>query len=185
MISNLAICCLNITIWSSLWNILTKICHNSKAPSGTSMYLFNKHTLIKLAYLLYLIKTLISIKRATTLSYSLGKELLHMKPIKLYWIELNSFPKQNSRLQLLNMGLFIYGAQKFFGYELKNFLAKDEKFFGYKLNFWAQKFLSSSISSKIFWLRAKLFLKPLFIIPNGLKFDQKHFTTLLYLENDK
>ena len=28
-------------------------------------------------------------------------------------------------------GLFIYGAQKFFGYELKNFLAKDEKFFGY------------------------------------------------------
>ena len=28
-------------------------------------------------------------------------------------------------------GLFIYGAQKFLGYELKNFWAKDGKFFGY------------------------------------------------------
>ena len=28
-------------------------------------------------------------------------------------------------------GPFIYEAQKFLGYELKNFLAKDEKFFGY------------------------------------------------------
>lgn len=44
-ISILVIFCLNITILSSLWNILTEICHNSKAPSGTSMYLFNKHTL--------------------------------------------------------------------------------------------------------------------------------------------
>ena len=34
-------------------------------------------------------------------------------------------------LSNLTKGLFIYGAQKFFGYELKNFLAKDEKFFSY------------------------------------------------------
>ena len=32
---------------------------------------------------------------------------------------------------VLAKGLFIYGAQKFFGYDLKTFLAKDEKFFGY------------------------------------------------------
>ena len=39
------------------------------------------------------------------------------------------------QVSMLTKGPFIYEAQKFFGYELKNFLAKDEKFFGYQLNF--------------------------------------------------